>query len=175
MPTIHNGDVEFEHGISVEIDDNKIHSIQDAINSFQQSELVTVNCINNQCPNELSRKQLRYKSIKFVETSDYLIVQLKRFKRLNTLSTFINKRIFLNDKILIKNNEIEKSYSLISVVHHLGDDINSAHYDCRSLINNVWCEINDDIVNTCIMEKNSTTCYINQTLTKNIVYNETFS
>jgi ubiquitin C-terminal hydrolase len=129
---MHNNEVAFEHALSIEIDNINICSIQDAIISFQQTEYVTVNCVDNKCSNKFG-----HKSIQLLESSNYLIVHLKRFKRFNKLSTKNKKNIFLNDKILIKNNHMEKCYSLISIVHHLGNDMNSGHYICQSLLNNV--------------------------------------
>ena len=78
------------------------------------------------------------------------------------------KNIIVNDNILIKKDYIQKYYSLISIINHLGDDVATIHYTCNSLINNALYEINDDIIKTFTHTTNSSskTCYI--TLCKDI-------
>jgi ubiquitin C-terminal hydrolase len=107
------------------------------------------------------KHNVAHKSIILLDSSYYLIIHLKRFKQIYGAAYEKNKKyITLNDKISIKNNLIEKNYSLISIVHYLGNNVFSGHYICQSLINNVWYKFNDDVITTCDPPKLSTSCYI---------------
>ena len=61
---IRHTDIVREHALSVEIDNNNIHSIQDALTSFQKTEFVNVNCIGNKCDNNFGYKSLQLINIK---------------------------------------------------------------------------------------------------------------
>ena len=100
---------------------HNIDSIQKAINFFQNEELIEVNCNINQCQSKCGKR-----TFKFLHSSKYLIMHLKRFIGNDNGSIKINKKIFINDRISINNGK--QQYSLISVLHHLGDSINNGHY-----------------------------------------------
>ena len=69
--TSHCTDTVAEPTLSVEIDNKNIHSIQDAIDYFQSTELVDANCSDNKCLSKFG-----YKSIKLSYSSNYLIIYL---------------------------------------------------------------------------------------------------
>ena len=84
----------------------------------QQKELININCNINGC-----KCKNGYKKLQLIESSNYLIIHLKRFKGTQLLKN--HKNIFINDRIVIENSLIgKKYYSLIGIFHHLGYNMN---------------------------------------------------
>jgi Ubiquitin carboxyl-terminal hydrolase len=151
-----NDNVVSENALSVSIDNHNIKSIQEAVNFFQKQELINVNCDINGCASKLGKR-----IIKLIHSSNYLIINLKRFALSNGKPIKIHKKIKINENIILKNDIIDqKCYSLIGVLHHIGNTIDSGHYICQCLINDCWYEINDNTYNICLKPDYSTTCYI---------------
>jgi ubiquitin C-terminal hydrolase len=149
---LHNPNISTEHTLSIPIDDKNIQSIQDAVNLFEENELLTINCNERGCTCTLGQSKFF-----LFHTSNYLIIHLKRF----TLKGAKNqKKIFINNCISIKNKYMEKIYSLISVVHHLVYSISAGHYINQTLINGIWYKINGNMFEVCDAPAEFTTCYI---------------
>jgi hypothetical protein len=156
----HNRDdnIVSENVLSVSIDKNAINSVQDAIQFFQKEELINVDCNINGCTSKLGKR-----TFQFFHSPNYLMINLKRFaKKPNGKLIKVHKNIEINESIIIKNGDFgtQKQYSLIGVLHHIGNTIDSGHYICQCLINNFWYEINDNTYNICLKPYYSTTCYI---------------
>ena len=126
--------------VTLSIKENCIVDIKTALESTFCDEIIDFAC--NHCGHNLA-------SVKnfIATTSDYLVIQLKRFKFISKKQQ--TKKLFKNilcDGIIeLKCCGGRSLYELISVVDHLGYD-NQGHYVCNLKINNKRFNTNDHMV-----------------------------
>jgi len=112
--------------------------VYDHINSsiksfFHPEEVDDIFCDTCQTKTKCTKKY------EYHETSDNLIIHLKRFKIINNRYQKINQKIHYNDIITINKD----NYELRGVIVHMGS-INSGHYIFLGKnLNNEWLNYND--------------------------------
>ena len=72
----HISNIAYEHAISIPID-NKVQCIQDAINLFQENELLTVNCDKNECKSMLGQRSFLLLETLAEEAAQFLLEKFK--------------------------------------------------------------------------------------------------
>lgn len=86
------------------------------------------------------------KSLEIVQSSEILVVHIKRFKFINTV-TKINDKIEIQREIRVGDSD----YKLEGFVQHRGD-IEHGHYVCYVLLDDFWYEFDDNIVRKMILK-----------------------
>jgi uncharacterized UBP type Zn finger protein len=85
-----NPNIVNENALSIPISDLSIRSVKDAIDLFQKKEALSINCGMNNC-----RSKDGVRTFEFMHSSDYLIINFKRFEQIGIEQFSKTKKIFL--------------------------------------------------------------------------------
>ena len=107
---------------------------------FNGSDTIERHCSINGCQANEGTRRLR-----LIELPDFIVIHFKLFQTINTGNNVVLQKInFMSEvfrSVEIRSQNDHANYKVVASIEHRGEELQSGHYVCHILKNDIWFTI----------------------------------
>ena len=112
---------------------------------FNGSDTIERHCSINGCQANEGTRRLR-----LIELPDFIVIHFKLFQTINTGNNVVLQKInFMSEvfrSVEIRSQNDNANYKVVASIEHRGEELQSGHYVCHILKNDIWFTCNDNLI-----------------------------